>query len=91
MSVKYDPVSRHSLVSLLSSTGLAMEDISDLVGHANTRVTESVYRKELLPTVHLLGGAARVRVGHAPGDDNQPNHPGKGEGPGQQDQDRVRF
>jgi integrase len=37
---------RHSFVSLLSSTGLAIEDISHLVGHANTRVTESVYRKE---------------------------------------------
>ena len=33
---------RHSFVSLLSSTGLAIEDISHLVGHANTRVTESV-------------------------------------------------
>jgi len=27
--------------------------------------------------VHLLGGAARVRIGHAPGDDNQPDHPRK--------------
>jgi hypothetical protein len=31
---------RHSFVSLLSSTGLAIEDISPLVGHTNTRVTE---------------------------------------------------
>jgi integrase len=38
---------RHSFVSLLSSTGMSIEDISHLVGHANTRVTELVYRKEL--------------------------------------------
>jgi integrase len=30
---------RHSFVSLLSSTGLSIEDISHLVGRANTRVT----------------------------------------------------
>jgi len=40
---------RHSFVSLLSSTGMSIEDISHLVGHANTRVTELVYRKELRP------------------------------------------
>jgi site-specific recombinase XerD len=34
---------RHSFVSLLSSTGLSIEDISHLVGHANTHVTESIY------------------------------------------------
>ncbi len=31
---------RHSLVSLLSSTGMSIEDISHLVGHASSRVTE---------------------------------------------------
>ena len=40
---------RHSFVSLLSSSGLHIEDISHLVGHASTRVTEQVYRKELRP------------------------------------------
>jgi site-specific recombinase XerD len=48
---------RHSFVSLLSSTGLAIEDISHLVGHANTRVTESVYRKELRPVLTRGAGA----------------------------------
>jgi hypothetical protein len=28
---------------------MSIEDISHLVGHANTRVTELVYRKELRP------------------------------------------
>ena len=31
---------RHSFVSLLSSSGLHIEDISHLVGHASTKVTE---------------------------------------------------
>ena len=42
---------RHSFVSLLSSSGMAIEDISHLVGHANTRTTEKVYRKELRPVL----------------------------------------
>jgi integrase len=40
---------RHSFVSLLSSAGIPIEDIANLVGHANTRTTEKVYRKELRP------------------------------------------
>ena len=40
---------RHSFVSLLSSSGMAIEDISHLVGHSSTNVTEKVYRKELRP------------------------------------------
>ena len=42
---------RHSFVSLLSSSGMPIEDIDHLVGHANTRVTEMVYRKELRPVL----------------------------------------
>jgi Phage integrase family len=48
---------RHSFVSLLSSTGQSIEDISHLVGHANTHVTESVYRKELRPVLTRGAGA----------------------------------
>ena len=40
---------RHSFVSLLSNSGLPIEDISHLAGHSSTRVTEVVYRKELRP------------------------------------------
>ena len=36
-----------STASLLSSAGIPIEDIAHLVGHANTRTTEKVYRKEL--------------------------------------------
>jgi integrase len=42
---------RHSFVSLLSSSGMPIEDIAHLVGHANTQVTELVYRKELRPVL----------------------------------------
>jgi hypothetical protein len=37
---------------------VTLEQIADLVGHAGTRVTESVYRHELRPV--LLDGAAAM-------------------------------
>jgi integrase len=46
---------RHSFVSLLSSGGVSIEDIADLVGHSGTSVTEKVYRHQLRPV--LLKGA----------------------------------
>ncbi|GGS80181.1 tyrosine recombinase XerC [Nonomuraea spiralis] len=46
---------RHSFVSLLSDSGVALENISRLVGHKGTVVTEKVYRKQLRPV--LLEGA----------------------------------
>ncbi|WP_062440092.1 tyrosine-type recombinase/integrase [Herbidospora daliensis] len=46
---------RHSFVSLLSDSGVPIENISRLVGHSNTKVTELVYRKQLRPM--LLEGA----------------------------------
>jgi integrase len=49
---------RHSFVSLMSSSGVRIEDIADLVGHAGTRVTEAVYRHQLRPV--LLDGAAAM-------------------------------
>ena len=38
---------RHSFVSLLSQNGVRIEDISRLVGHSGTAVTERVYRHQL--------------------------------------------
>ncbi|WBQ03234.1 tyrosine-type recombinase/integrase [Kribbella sp. CA-293567] len=49
---------RHSFVSLLSSSGVPIEDISRLVGHASTNVTEKVYRHELRPV--LTEGAMKM-------------------------------
>lgn len=42
---------RHSFVSLLSDSGVPIEEISRLVGHKSTLVTELVYRKQLRPVV----------------------------------------
>ncbi|RJS47460.1 site-specific integrase [Nocardioides cavernaquae] len=42
---------RHSFVSLLSASGLSIEDIARAVGHRGTRVTEQVYRHELRPII----------------------------------------
>ncbi|WP_328995779.1 hypothetical protein OG394_14055 [Kribbella sp. NBC_01245] len=41
---------RHSFVSLLSAHGVGIE-ISLLVGHKSTQVTEVVYRHELRPVL----------------------------------------
>lgn len=42
---------RHSFVSLLSASGVAIEDISRLVGHESTLVTETVYRHQIKPVI----------------------------------------
>lgn len=42
---------RHSFVSLLSASGVQIEHISKLIGHKNTIVTETVYRRELRPVL----------------------------------------
>jgi integrase len=42
---------RHSFVSLLSDGGVPIEQISRLVGHSGTTVTELVYRKQIRPVV----------------------------------------
>ena len=40
---------RHTFVSLLSSDGMPLEDIADLVGHKGTTTTETVNRKVIVP------------------------------------------
>jgi integrase len=42
---------RHSFVSLLSDRGVPLEEISRLVGHSSTAVTEEVYRMQIRPVV----------------------------------------
>ena len=42
---------RHSFVSLLSDAGVPLEQISQLVGHSGTTVTELVYRRQLRPVI----------------------------------------
>jgi site-specific recombinase XerD len=42
---------RTTFVSLMSHHGVAIEEIACLVGHASTRTTEIVYRRELRPVI----------------------------------------
>ncbi len=42
---------RTSFVSLMSHRGVSIEEIARLVGHASTRTTEVVYRRELRPVI----------------------------------------
>jgi integrase len=52
---------RHSFVSLLSDSGMALEDIARLVGHSGTAVTEAVYRKQIRPVMEQ-GATAMNRI-----------------------------
>ncbi|WP_328414267.1 site-specific integrase [Micromonospora sp. NBC_00389] len=52
---------RHSFVSLLSDSGMSLEQIADLCGHSGTTVTESVYRHQLRPVL-LSGAVAMDRI-----------------------------
>ena len=50
---------RHSFVSILSAHGVRIEDISDLMGHSGTTVTETVYRHEIRPALTTGQAAAQ--------------------------------
>ncbi|HUK67335.1 MAG TPA: site-specific integrase [Streptosporangiaceae bacterium] len=52
---------RHSFVSILSASGVPIEDISDLVGHSGTSVTETVYRHEIRPAL-TMGATAMNKI-----------------------------
>ena len=52
---------RHSFVSLLSDSGMPLEEISRLVGHSSTAVTELVYRKQIRPVLQH-GATAMDRI-----------------------------
>jgi integrase len=46
---------RHTAVSIMSTMGIPIQDISDTVGHKSTHVTETVYRHVIAPAIR--GGA----------------------------------
>ena len=64
---------RHSFVSLLSDAGVPIEDVSRLVGHSSTSVTELVYRHQIRPVIQsgatimdrLFGSSAHRRAAEA--------------------------
>ena len=62
---------RHTAVSIMSSNGVPLQEISDTVGHRSTHVTETVYRHVIVPAIR--GGATvmdAVFVGDASDADN---------------------
>jgi len=58
---------RHSFVSLLSDAGMSTEDISRLVGHSSSVITETVYRHQLKPVLEDGATAMDVIFGSARG------------------------
>ncbi|MEV4222552.1 hypothetical protein [Nonomuraea sp. NPDC049725] len=52
---------RHSFISLLSDNGIPLEEISRLVGHSSTAVTEAVYRQQIRPVLQA-GAIAMDRI-----------------------------
>ena len=48
-------------MSLMSSSGVPVEEIARLAGHANSRTTEVVYRRELRPVL-TTGAEAMDRL-----------------------------
>jgi integrase len=47
---------RHTAVSIMSTNGVPIQEISDVVGHRSTHVTETVYRHVIVPAIR--GGAS---------------------------------
>ena len=52
---------RHSFVSLMSSSGVPLEEIARIAGHSNSRTTEVIYRRELRPIL-TTGAEAMDRL-----------------------------
>jgi integrase len=48
---------RHTFVSLLSASGVPIEQIADAVGHSSTSTTENVYRHQLRPVLRTAAAA----------------------------------
>jgi integrase len=42
---------RHTFVSVMSESGVAVEEIAHLAGHSSSRTTETIYRHELRPVI----------------------------------------
>ncbi|WP_243726276.1 tyrosine-type recombinase/integrase [Actinomadura rubrisoli] len=60
---------RHSFVSVLSDADIPIEDISRLVGHRSTAVTETVYRLQIRPVMEKGATAMdRIFAGENPSD-----------------------
>ena len=58
---------RHTAVSIMSSNGVPLQDISDTVSHKSTHVTATLYRHVIAPVIR--GGASVMDIVFA--DDSQ--------------------
>jgi integrase len=67
---------RHTAVSIMSSNGVPIQEISDTVGHRSTHVTETVYRHVIVPAIR--GGATVMDSVFGDSDHDRDN----GSGPG---------
>ena len=74
---------RHTAVSIMSSNGVPLQEISDTVGHKSTHVTETVYRHVIVPAIR--GGATVMDQVFGQTDEGD-DRPGMTEGP-----KRVKF
>ena len=61
---------RHTAVSIMSSNGVPIQDISNTVGHKSTHVTETVYRHVIVPEIR---GGATVMDGVFNDDEDDPD------------------
>jgi integrase len=62
---------RHTAVSIMSSNGVPIQEISDTVGHKSTHVTETVYRHVIVPAIR--GGASVMDDVFGDEDENEEN------------------
>ena len=65
---------RHTAVSIMSSNGVPLQEISDTLGHKSTQVTETVYRHVIVPAIR---GGATV-MDQVFGDMDEDDKPGRG-------------
>jgi integrase len=56
---------RHSAASILSASGVPIEQIADILGHAGTRTTSAVYRHLIEPTVRGAAAPMNALFGEA--------------------------
>ena len=58
---------RHTFVSVLSDSGIDIEQIADAVGHINSTVTKAVYRHQIADEITSVATAMDVIFGEAKG------------------------
>jgi integrase len=58
---------RHTFVSVLSDSGVSIEDIADAVGHTNSTVTKAVYRHVIADEITVAATAMDAIFGEAGG------------------------